>query len=949
MMDLRQVTDPAPGEGYRPPRATMDSDTRALSLNGRWQFRLLDRADDAIDGFWAPDYADPDAGWGEIEVPGHWQLQGHGRPAYTNVVYPFPVDPPHVPDANPTGDYRLSFDLPDGWPVTPGVLRFDGVDSAFAVWLNGVRLGHATGSRLPTEFRTGPALRPGRNVVAVRVHQWSAASYLEDQDMWWLSGIFRDVTLSAAPAIDDVFVHADFADGRGTLRIDVTGAACLLTVPGLGIVNADPAGPFTCDGVTPWSAESPHLYPATLAGGGETVRLRIGFRTVSTDGGVLAVNGHPITLRGVNRHEFHPDHGRTLDRDTMRADVLAMKQHNINAVRTSHYPPHPAFLDLCDELGLWVVAENDLETHGFGEVGWRGNPSDDPTWAPAIVDRMRRTVERDKNHPSIIMWSLGNEAGVGSSLAAASTWTAERDPSRPRHYEGDQVSADVDVYSRMYATHAEVERIGLGTEDALPGAADDAHRRGLPFVLCEYAHAMGNGPGGLADYQRIIDAHPRCAGGFIWEWIDHGLRTDAGFAYGGDFGEELHDGNFICDGLVFPDRTPSPGLIEAAAVFAPVEIVVGARSVTIRNRYDLRDLSHLRFDWMLESDGSDAPIASGALPIPAVGARSQVEVDLPPRPETPSGASWLTIRATLADDAAWAPAGHEIAWGQAVLRSATPPVPATGTPPRHSGGRISLGAATFDARTGSLLRLGDLDIDGPTVELWRAPTDNDIGAGLDRDWRAIGLHRLHQRVVDVSTDGEELIVTLRVAAAATDLGYRCRLRWRGGERLDLDVTGEPLGDWPGLLPRFGLRFALPAALDRVAWLGYGPGEAYADTRSGVRFGRFARDIDGMQTPYVRPQENGNRVDAQRVVLTGGGQGIRVDARPSFDFAVRRWTSADLDAARHTGDLVPGDRVHLTVDAAQLGIGSASCGPGVLPPHQLAARRFEMHLSLAPAS
>ncbi len=595
------VSDPAPGEGYLPARATLDSDAARLNLNGAWRFRLCDRVDNDVDGFWTPEY--DDRTWHDITVPGHWQLLGHGRPAYTNVDFPFPVDPPYVPDENPTGDYRVRFDLPASWPGSRSVLRFDGVDSCFAVWLNGTRLGHATGSRLPTEFDVGALLVPGRNVIAVRVHQWSAGSYLEDQDMWWLSGIFRDVTLLARPSIEDVFVHADYADGRGTLRVevDVADGEALLTVPDLGIVNAAPIGPFVLDGVRPWSAEQPHLYPATLTAGSETVRLRIGFRTVTTSGGVLAVNGHPITLRGVNRHEFHPDHGRTLDLDTMRADLLLMKQHHINAVRTSHYPPHPAFLDLCDELGMWIVDECDLETHGFRDIGWRGNPSDDPAWQPAILDRMRRTLERDKNHPSVIMWSLGNEGGTGANLAAASAWVAGRDPSRPRHYEGDRASTYVDVYSRMYPPHAEVERIGSRTEDPLPDAAEDAHRRALPFVMCEYGHAMGNGPGGVVDYQRIIDAHPRCAGGFIWEWIDHGLgtRTDTS-PTAETSARNCTTATSSATGCVFPDRTPSPGLLEVAAVFAPLHMSeVSPGVVRIDSRYDMRDTSHLRFDWAL--------------------------------------------------------------------------------------------------------------------------------------------------------------------------------------------------------------------------------------------------------------------------------------------------------------------------------------------------------------
>ncbi|NGO73901.1 glycoside hydrolase family 2 TIM barrel-domain containing protein, partial [Streptomyces boncukensis] len=395
------------------------------------------------------------------------------------------------------------------------VLRFDGVESCARVWLNGRELGTFQGSRLPHEFAVGRLLRPTGNVLAVRVHQWSAGSYLEDQDMWWLPGIFRDVTLLHRPpgSVADFTVHASYNPntGTGTLRVDSEPGG-RVTVPELGIdIAAGAPGNSVTTAVEPWSAERPRLYDGELACAGERIPLRIGFRTVAVEDGVLKVNGKRILFRGVNRHEFHPETGRTLDADTMRRDVELMKQHNINAVRTSHCPPHPAFLDLCDELGLWVIDEGDLETHGFCEVGWRGNPVDDDRWTPALLDRARRMVERDKNHPSVVIWSLGNECGSGRGLSAMAAWIRERDPSRPVHYENDPGYPDSDLHSRMYAPHAEVAEIGRAEGPA------------KPFILCEYAHAMGNGPGGLTEYQRLFETYERCQGGFVWEWIDHGL------------------------------------------------------------------------------------------------------------------------------------------------------------------------------------------------------------------------------------------------------------------------------------------------------------------------------------------------------------------------------------------------------------------------------------------
>ncbi len=621
-------------------------------------------------------------------MPSHWQLHGYGAPAYTNVVYPFPVDPPHVPTENPTGDYRVGFRLPEGWDAERTVLRFEGADSSLQVWLNGRELGSSTGSRLPVEFDATAALAAGGpdHLLAARVRQWSAASYLEDQDMWWLSGIFREVRLLARPAgaIGDWFVHAgyDHRTGAGTLRVDADVPA-RLSVPELG-VEAAAGETVQLPAVEPWSAESPRLYDGQLAGDGERVALRIGFRTVAVEDGVLTVNGRPVLFRGVNRHEFHPDLGRAVPEEVMLADVLLMKRHNLNAVRTSHYPPHPRFLELCDAYGLYVVDECDLETHGFEPVGWRGNPADDPRWRDALVDRMRRTVERDKNRPSVVMWSLGNECGSGRNLAAMAAWARERDPSRPLHYEGDRSCADVDVYSRMYPAHDEVDQIGRRQEPPLDDPGLDARRRAMPFVLCEYGHAMGNGPGGLWEYQELFERHPRCAGGFVWEWIDHGLRTRTAdgaefFAYGGDFGEPVHDGNFVADGLLFPDRTPSPGLAELKKVVEPVRITEDpGGGIRVTNLHEVLDLSHLTFEWSLEAEG--VAVASGQLEVPEVGPGEAATIAPPALPPT-DGESWVTVRALLATDQPWAEAGHEIAWGQFPI----PPAPLPGPTARPGG------------------------------------------------------------------------------------------------------------------------------------------------------------------------------------------------------------------------------------------------------------------------
>jgi beta-galactosidase len=928
---MRYFEERSPGEGVRPARAFLRSDAPALSLNGDWAFRLSERADGPAD-FVEREF--DDSGWARLPVPSHWQLHGYGAPAYTNVRYPFPVDPPFVPDENPTGDYRRAFDVGREF-AGRAVLRFEGVDSCMRVWLNGEYVGTSRGSRLPSEFDVGDLLRPGAvNVLAVRVHQWSSGSYLEDQDMWWLSGIFRDVTLLARPstaAIDDVFVHADYdhVTGAGRLRVDVPGVDARVTIPELGIAALG-GETVTVERVEAWSAEIPRLYDCVVASASERVTLRVGFRRVVIEDGLLQVNGHRVQLHGVNRHEFDPEAGRVVSEAVMRRDIELMKAHNVNAVRTSHYPPHPRFLELCDELGLYVIDECDLETHGFFPLQWRGNPSDDPEWEHALVDRMRRTVERDKNHPSIILWSLGNESGEGANLGAMAAWARERDPSRPLHYEHDWSCRDVDVYSRMYASHEEVDAIGRGEEEPLADPALDARRRRMPFILCEYAHAMGNGPGGLADYQALFERHPRCQGGFVWEWIDHGLWDAArGFyGYGGDFGEPLHDGNFVADGLLFPDRTPSPGLIEVKKVFEPVRITPGVEGgLRIENRFTFRDLSHLTFVWFLEEEG--APVVAGELRVGSLPAGAIADVALPDELPATAGETWLTVRAVLAADEPWAPAGHEVAWGQALVRRA---------PTRaHIKGTVPFRLGDFDPHTGVLRRLGDVELIGPRLDVWRAPTDNDEGyhgpEQLAPLWRANGLDRMRHRTIAVERRDDALVVRTRVAPAASDLGLLATYTWTAeGDALALALEVVPDGEWSFPLPRLGVRFAVPASLEGVEWFGRGPGEAYPDSHLAARVGRFSSSVADLQTPYLMPQENGSRTQTRWATLGGA---LRLEGRPHFELTVRPWTSEALAAAKHPPDLVPDpDWLWVNADLAHQGLGSASCGPGVLPQYRL---------------
>lgn len=967
------------------------------SLAGSWKFHYAPSPAEAPEGWTAPGF--DDSGWDTIPVPSCWQMLGYGRPHYTNVNYPFPVDPPRVPSENPTGSYRTRLHVPEEWSGSRIILRFEGVDSFFRVWANGVEAGLGKGSRVPSEFDVTSLVRPGPNTLAVQVLQWSDGSYLEDQDMWWLSGIFRPVTLVAVPrvSIEDVAVRTPFdaacRDARlevrvtvrndttsrraGTLEVSLTdpvgrpvltvSAACPAMAPGARVevpLTAEVRAP------APWSAENPARYTLLLtlrdADGAviEAVPLRIGFRSVEIRDGDLLVNGVRIMFKGVNRHEHHPDLGRTVPYESMVRDVVLMKQHNVNAVRTSHYPDDPRFLELCDEHGLYVIDEADVECHGMQPAGNLDALSDDPAWEAAYVDRAERMVRRDRNHPCVVLWSLGNESGFGRNHAAMAAAVRALDPTRPVHYEGDRKAQVADVVSRMYTPVEELER---------EGAARDRDRSLKPFLLCEYAHAMGNGPGGLTEYWEAMYAHRGLHGGFVWEWLDHGIRRRTAdgreyFAYGGDFGDEPNDGNFVIDGLVFPDRTPSPGLVEYKKVIEPVRVRavdLAHGAFELANRYAFASLDHLGLAWRVEVDGAVA--ASGTAPLPATlpGCTSQLTLPyaLPSLP-SPASEAWLDISLRLEAATSWASAGHEVAWAQFRLPAqpagrmpvrppSSPPLSCSqvGSTLRLEGPELRLefdrvrgGVSAMVSRGTDLLRMG------PRLVFWRATTDNDRGGWRGRDvdeWRKAGLDRLQHRVDsfewrELGAGDVRVAVRTRIAPPSLSLGIDAEYVYtvHGSGDVLLEVHGTPRGNLPPTLPRIGLQLSLPRSLDQVRWYGTGPGESYPDSRQAVRVGLFSSSVEGLETPYVFPQENGKRSDARWIACTDlRGLGLMAVGRPLVDFSAHRNTPEEYEAARHTVDLVPRDEVVLILDHRQNGLGTASCGPGVLPARQLKPREF----------
>jgi beta-galactosidase len=901
------------GLGRLPPHATLTREPRwVLPLDGEWEFRLAPRPEEiALDG-----------DWHAVEVPGLWTMQGFGRPHYTNIAMPFPDPPPRVPEANPVGVYRRRFSLPSEWGGRRVVLHFGGCEGVLHVLVNGHAVGIAKDSRTPAEFDVTELVRPGENELVAAVVQWSDASFVEDQDHWWHAGLSRSVLLYSTPRsyVSDLFVRAS-ADGRLVVepRVEGSGDVAVRLVDRRGRLVFDGAG----EGVRRprlWSAEEPALYTLTVTlDGAEPLSCGVGFRTVEVRDGLLRVNGRPVRIHGVNRHDHDDVRGRAVTRALMEADVRLMKRFNVNAVRTSHYPNDPYWLDLCDRFGLYVIDEANIEAHAYYDDLCR-----DPRYLGAFVDRVRNMVERDKNHPSVILWSLGNESGYGPNHDAAAGWVRAADPSRPLHYEGAIARdwsggrAATDVICPMYAS---VEAI----EDWARAGGD-----GRPLILCEFSHAMGNSNGGLADYFAAFERHSQLQGGFIWEWIDHGIRRgDGSWAYGGDFGDEPNDANFCADGLVWPDRTPHPAMHELAYLARPVAVeAVGGGRFRIVNRQDFAGLGRFRGTW--EAGGR-------VVPLPPLRDGLEVEVDAP--------GEHVTFRFALRQATEWAPAGHEVAHEQLPLREGerTPPLRRARAAPREVDGALVLEAAGVRAviAGGTLASLGELELDGPRLQLWRAPVDND---GLPllphkrrrplQDWLELGLDRLAHRVEAVRPgDRAEVEVETRATGRGhwDDVSHRVRYRMlAGGELLvEHDVRTE-LRD----LPRVGAVLTLPAGLEQLEWYGLGPWENYPDRCASALVGRFRSTVADQYVPYINPQEHGHRGDVRWLSLRDGARGLEVRGRPRIGFGASRFTAADLTAARHTSDLAPRDEVILALDHAQRGLGTASCGPDTHPRHRL---------------
>lgn len=949
---VRPWTDPGLVALGRLPLGTVTerSSAAVLPLDGTWALRLFPDPDSvpatALD---CPAIAD--AGWHTVQVPGNWTVQVPGDgPHYTNIQMPFPGPPPRLPAANPTGVYRRRFDIDGSWAGRQLVLTVEGADSVHAVYLNGTFVGYGTDPRLPSSYDVSGAARPGANDIAVVVVRYSAHSYLEDQDAWWMAGLHRGVRIEARPwtHIGDVAVDADWEPGRDVGALTVTTEVAFAAGPVAGHwvrtwledlagaeiappvsdrVPHDDARPYEFRGhlvtarwaglgVRPWSAESPALYTCRIELRDaddvlvDATSVRVGFRRVRVSDGELLVNGRRVRIFGVNRHDHHPDRGAAVTADDIRADLVLMRRHNVNAIRTSHYPNAAVLYDLCDEHGFYVVDEADIECHAYNR-----SLCDDPRFRTAWVERGARMVQRDRNHPSVIMWSLGNESGYGANHDALASWIRRADPTRPLHYEDavriqgwpDGGRAVTDVVCPMYPTIEEIRAYG---EAVAAGTAD------RPLIMCEYSHAMGNSNGSLADYWDVIDATPGLQGGFVWEWKDHGLRQTLPdgrrrLAYGGQFGDRPHDGNFVADGLVSADLEPHPAVHELSWVHRPVAVAAAAGGLEVRNRRSFEDLGDLSASWALLVDGER--VAAGALDLPRLPPGARAQVPLPCRPVPPLGEAVLTVTWALRASCWYAGAGHPVAWDEVVLRAA--PVPAA--PVRPASQRAAPGPAT-------------MTVPGPQV--WRAATDNDgfklllsddsapqTGEQPLRRWTSAGLDL---------TAAEDL-VEHRMATRSTGAGL---------ERHHVIEVPDGLDD----LPRVGVVFTVEARFTRLRWYGRGPHENYPDRNRSALLGIWESTVDAL--PYLVPQEFGLRTDTRWFELADPDRGdtIRVSAlRTPFHWSAVRHTAAELFAAAHRSDLALNPRLVVSIDAAHRGVGTGSCGPDALPRYRIGPGRYEL--------
>ena len=962
------------------------------NLNGVWKFMFLDAPEYSPEGFFNSDF--DVTKMDDISVPGNWQLQGYGKMHYSDLWYNFPINPPYVPTENPTGIYKRTFFVEESYRDKKIIIRFCGVDSAYHLWINGKEVGYSKVARNESEFDITDLIRVGEeNDVTVRVYQWSDGTYLEDQDMWWESGIFRDVELIGVPkdGINDYKVIADLDDEykNGIFKVE----AFLRTTKEVNVtfelVDAGENTVFTktvvakegkacidevIADVNHWTAETPYLYKLfmTVEDNGQIVEVipqNVGFRNIRLNGETFLVNGVAIKFKGVNRHDYSPQNGRVVSREEIEKDIILMKQFNINAIRTSHYPNSYYLYDLCDEYGMYLIAETDLECHGFELTGDYKWITDDPSWELAYVSRMTRMIERDKNHPAIIFWSLGNESAFGCNFRKMTDVAHEMDPTRLVHYEGDFDVESADVYSTMYTWIENPKKPYL--------MKDIIEKSKKPHIHCEYCHAMGNGPGNLKDYQDLVYAHDKLQGGFVWEWFDHGIEsfTESGekyYRYGGDFGDDPSNKDFCIDGLIMPDRTPSPGLYEYKKVIEPITttaVDIQKGIINLLSRYDFANLD--RFNLVYKVMEDDVILQTGFMAVPSIEARANKDITLPYDLSVikvkPGVHYYVNISYQLREDTSYASSGHELATAQFELPLykegiMVRPEGILNVEKEHTtlhvkGANFSLDFNLVNGNLMNIVRDGMQVLSkGPRLTLWRAPISNDMEI-IDKLKKVYFLHLEHEVVmnIDYHMEGNILKVEVDTINSTTNSAWHFKTKYvytvcPSGDIL-IDVEGTPSGRVdlaPDMLPRIGVSMHLDKSMEHVRYFGMGPGENYADSKEAAQMGLYANTVDGLFTNYVIPQENGNHMGCKWVSMTNDrGMGLLASTEGDFNFSASWYEDKDLDDAKHTCDLVKRDYIVFNVDYKQNALGTNSCGQWQLDKYRAKFEDFKLSFRLTP--
>ena len=967
------------GIGRREARTAFYKDSqKKISLNGEWAFKYVDAPELSPERF---EQSGAREGWDKIDVPSVWQLRGYDKMHYTDVLYPFPVNPPYVPDENPTGIYKKIVVLDEQWMEKDTVLKFHGVDSAFDVWVNGNHVGFGKVSRLPSEFDITGFVKTGENDITVRVYKWSDGTYLEDQDMWWLSGIYRDVELineeknavldlRVNGTLDDSYKNGFFTAGI-TMKQAGTNLGWKLSYKGKTVLEGElvSEGKDVCieaeiPEVHTWTAETPELYEFTVMTENQEVTVRCGFRKIEIKDKNFRVNNQVILLNGVNHHDYNPKEGRRVTREQMEADIRLMKQYNINAVRCSHYPANEYFYDLCDEYGLYVIDEADLECHGFEWVENYTWITDDETWKDAYVDRSVRMVKRDRNHPSIIMWSMGNESAFGCNFRSAAEAIRELDDTRLVHYEGDFEAEVTDVYSTMYTRLKGLKEI-----------AEYQIKGDKPHVMCEYGHAMGNGPGGLKAYQDMYRKYKRLQGGFLWEWYDHGIYTEEKdkkyYKYGGNYGDFPTNGNFCIDGILMPDRTPSPGMEEYKQIIAPVEITAVEGSMNklqIRNYYDFLNLDTTTLYWEVKAedqmiqDGtveglSVAPHEGKIIALPITAFELQENTDY-----------YLNLTVCQKEERNYAPAGYEIKKVQIPMQ-----IRKDGFSVRETADKLQVTeeqggltvensrvTAKFSTVFGKLISFGkdgkEYLTEGPRMNVYRATIDNDMYK--KEDWmNKYFIQKPVEETEYVSCLKEDDKVIVRIGTFFScynqSWGFECDYTYTvyscGQMKVEIQGKAVQRGKLePAFLPRIGVIMKGNKNFQKTMWYGMGPGESYVDSKAASIMGIYENTVDGMMTDYVFPQENGHHEQVKWFRIGDGKDGLLCKMEEKLGLNLANYTDESLEKAQHPFEIEKADDVIIHLDYRQSGLGSNSCGEEQLEENKVKLQDFAMAFTVQAA-